>query len=602
VISLPTFFPGPRLLCLLSLVLCPFVLPVAAQVEESGLDRLQRLLATETDSVRKVGLYNDIAWEYSFINYDSSLYFTEKALALSHQLKHTYWQAVSLEMKALLMEISGQVEEAATLYIKVIKLREQLGGEGLETTYNNLGILFKGQGNHRKALAYFGKSYAIETANNHYEGIGGSLINMSVALAGLGRLDSARLLLDQAIKLARTHNLRFVLQNAYLDLASYYIRQEQPDSALYYCHRLISLAQSGTVEPETLVTARQNAADIYVERGQYQLALHLLNKVEEALPHLNNREYFIRLYATKARALAGLGQYPRAYAYLQKSAAAKDSLLSAQTVGILHDIEKKYETEKKERKITELELTATRNESERNAYIFIIIGVVAGLLFLYVLLRQKSKTNKIISQSLAEKETLLREIHHRVKNNLQIISSLLNLQAKFITDKVARKAINESQSRVKAMALIHQELYQKDNLTGINMPGFIKSLIESLLSSYRVDQQQIKPILAVADIRLDVDTAMSLGLIINELVSNTLKYAYTVKNTAVGNLSVTLSTQKDTLLLSVKDDGQGFVPADSSSYGIRLINSLARKLQARVTFESTGGTMCNLIIKKFKLV
>jgi len=569
-----------------------------AQTEPETILYYKGYLKTETDSIKKVGLYNDLAWEYSLSNYDSSLKYTQKAIWLSNTLGNDYWQAVSLEMMALLKEISGQVEEAAQLYIEVISLREKIGGKGLETTYNNLGILFKGQENHQKALEYFGKSYRIELKNKNPEGVAGSLVNISISLKNLGEQDSAFTLLTEALAITKANNLDYLTYNVYHGLSTYYIEKNELDSAIHYCTLVIN---SNKIDTESKVTALQNLSNIYLRKKEYHRALDYLNQVEIEAKTLNNLMFFNRFYAAKAEALAGLGKYAQAYQYLAKFAASQDSLISKESITILHDLEKKYETEKKERQIIELQLEATSSKNQRNIFIFAICLIILGIIFLFILLRSKSKANAIISISLDEKETLLKEIHHRVKNNLQIISSLLNLQSRYISDKTARQAVNEGKSRVKAMALIHQKLYQKDNLTGIEMEDYVLNLVESLFASYGINHNQITFVSDINSIRLDVDTAIPLGLILNELVTNVLKYAF---EGSKGELFVQLIKDKENLKLTVKDNGKGFTKPDKveEGYGIQLINSLSRKLKATVLVDSSVGTTYILTIEKFKLV
>ncbi|VAW29135.1 Two-component system sensor histidine kinase, partial [hydrothermal vent metagenome] len=510
------------------------------------------------------------------------------------------WKAVSLEMMALLYEISGQVEKAATLYINVIALREKIGGDGLETTYNNLGILFKGQGNHQKALFYFRKSYKLELQNKNNEGIAGSMVNMSISLKNLGYPDSSFTFLKKALTIAKPNSLYYITSNVYLGLSDYYTQKNKLDSALYYCWEIIN---SNNLKAETVsfASALQNVGAIYIKKGEYQLALVHLNKAEIELEKLNNLEYNNQLYALKAEAFEALGKYKQAYNYLTKFVASKDSLISKESVTILHNLEQKYETEKKERQIIELQLEATNSENQQIIFIFTICLVVLGIIFLFILLKSKSKANAIISISLSEKETLLKEIHHRVKNNLQIISSLLNLQSRYISDKAAKQAVNEGKSRVKAMALIHQKLYQKGNLTGIEMEDYIRNLVESLFVSYGINHKQITFISDISNIRLDVDTAIPLGLILNELVTNVLKYAF---EGSKGELFIQLIKENNNLKLTVKDNGKGFKKSDAAQegYGMRLIESLSRKLKATVLADSSAGTTYILTIEKFKLV
>jgi two-component sensor histidine kinase len=153
-----------------------------------------------------------------------------------------------------------------------------------------------------------------------------------------------------------------------------------------------------------------------------------------------------------------------------------------------------------------------------------------------------------LKASLNEKEILLREIHHRVKNNMQIISSLLNLQTEYVDDEEAVNVLKESQNRVRSMAIIHEKLYQSKDLTHINFVDYIQSLVLNLFYSYDIDNTQIKPILKIEDISLNIETAVPCGLIISELISNSLKYAF--PNRMNGEIIVSLKSEKDTYQLS----------------------------------------------------
>jgi two-component sensor histidine kinase len=212
--------------------------------------------------------------------------------------------------------------------------------------------------------------------------------------------------------------------------------------------------------------------------------------------------------------------------------------------------------------------------------------------------------NNIISVSLSEKEVLLKEIHHRVKNNLQVISSLLNLQSKSIIDEKALAALNEGRNRVKSMALIQQNLYRDDNLTGVDIKDYIEKLINSLFVSYNIETAKIKLQTNIEQLQLDVDTVIPLGLIINELISNALKYAFVNKQN--GLLQVMLYIQNTQLVLCVKDDGIGMDNDDlnknnSASIGFKLVQSFLQKLEATMNVEKNNGTTITLTINKYKL-
>jgi PAS domain S-box-containing protein len=200
--------------------------------------------------------------------------------------------------------------------------------------------------------------------------------------------------------------------------------------------------------------------------------------------------------------------------------------------------------------------------------------------------------------TLHEKETLLKEVHHRVKNNLQIICSLLNLHLPYISDKAAIEAFKESQNRVYSMALIHEKLYQSRSLVKIDLAEYIHSLIANLFRSYGVDEQEIRPRIETEKVNLDIDTVIPCALIINELVSNSLKHAFPVSGQRVNSskeIQVELRRLEDQkLILAVSDNGTGlpedFAIEKCESLGLKLVGILVRQLQGSMRIESNGCT------------
>jgi PAS domain S-box-containing protein len=206
---------------------------------------------------------------------------------------------------------------------------------------------------------------------------------------------------------------------------------------------------------------------------------------------------------------------------------------------------------------------------------------------------ERKMMEKAIKDSLKEKEMLLMEVHHRVKNNMQIISSLLNLQSKYIRDKRDLDLFRNSQNRVRSMALVHEMLYKSEDLARIDFAKYIKELTYQLFRSYKVNFNSIKLTIDVEDIPLGVDTAIPCALIINEIVSNSLKYAFHEKKS--GEIKIEFhkgKNQKHTLMVS--DDGVGLPgKADISereSLGLSLVNTLTGQLRGDIKIDSNGGT------------
>jgi len=215
---------------------------------------------------------------------------------------------------------------------------------------------------------------------------------------------------------------------------------------------------------------------------------------------------------------------------------------------------------------------------------------------------QRKKAENEIKSSLKEKEILLQEIHHRVKNNMQIISSLLNLQKQHVKDEEAVNVLTESQNRVKSMAMIHEKLYQSNNLTDIKFSEYVPRLVSDLFYSYNIPVDQIDVVIIVEDIKLNIETAVPCGLIISELVSNSFKHAY--PQGRKGKLKVSLKKYDDHYELMVCDDGIGFPEEldfkNTETLGLQLVNNLVSQLNGEISLDKSHGTKFKVIFKELK--
>ncbi len=227
------------------------------------------------------------------------------------------------------------------------------------------------------------------------------------------------------------------------------------------------------------------------------------------------------------------------------------------------------------------------------------VEAVERLADFYTLALQRVRNEEKIMESLREKKLLLREIHHRVKNNLQIISSLLNLQSQYMKDEETQSVFIESKNRVKSMALIHEKLYRSSSLAHIDFEDYVESLVENLIYSYMDVSASIKTEIDVKDIYLNIDTAIPCGLIINELVSNSLKHAFPDSK---GTIKIKMRRKEGECLLKVCDDGSGFPKEidfkNTESLGMQLINSLVIQLDGNIEMLNESGTCFKINIKE----
>jgi PAS domain S-box-containing protein len=204
---------------------------------------------------------------------------------------------------------------------------------------------------------------------------------------------------------------------------------------------------------------------------------------------------------------------------------------------------------------------------------------------------RRKKTEEKIARDLKEKEVLLKEIHHRVKNNMQIISSLLNMQIRYVKDEADKEIFRESQNRIKSMALIHERLYKSDDLTHISFEEYTRKVVSYLLASYESGPKNIDFIFDIEDVAIPINQAIPLGLIVNEIISNSLKYAF--KDTPKPVIHITLHKIDSRFEMIIQDNGCGLdlskKPEESKTMGIHLIKTLTAQLHGTLDMESDQG-------------
>ncbi len=221
-------------------------------------------------------------------------------------------------------------------------------------------------------------------------------------------------------------------------------------------------------------------------------------------------------------------------------------------------------------------------------------GRVAGIVGAIVEITERKNVEKRLQASLVEKEVLLKEVHHRVKNNLQIISTLLDLQSETMHDERLLGVFRESQDRIQTMALVHEKLYKSKDLASIDFTSYIEDLLSFLFSSYEGGTGRISLLVDVGKVALDIDWAIPCGLIINELVSNALKYAF--PDDRRGEIAICFVVDEDDwITLKVSDNGIGFPPAldpwQTETLGLQLVRLLVQQLQGEISLAQQGGTI-----------
>lgn len=358
-------------------------------------------------------------------------------------------------------------------------------------------------------------------------------------------------------------------------------------------------------------------AECYLELKEYNLARKyidsckpLIAEIEELSPTLNNM-------LVEAKYYKYTGNLNKAAEFYDKYIHYKDSITKTDNENKLINQQVSFELYQKESLLIEKEKIIQKNklisEHQKTQRSYLLLGI-AVLVFVILLLVINTQMNKrrqaelfiknkhivqqktAIESALKEKEFLIKEIHHRVKNNLQIISSMLNLQAETIDNAAAKEVLQESRLRINSMALIHQLLYSKNNMLNVSISDYLNTLLSQIEKSYNSVSSKIVTDLKCDAINIDLDTAIPLGLIVNELVTNSYKHAFNKSDSGTISVSFSKNEIDNTYTLKVSDNGKGFDASKlkNHSLGMELIQMLAEQLNSKMIFKNEGGTLAEI--------
>ncbi len=392
------------------------------------------------------------------------------------------------------------------------------------------------------------------------------------------------------------------------------------ERALYYYKQSMEL-HSQMKNLHAIANLGLSLSEIYRITGESDLAYSTAVESLNIAKKIRAGNILHKAYSLLSDLSYERGDLGLAYQYEKDHKSVHDSLTNAVSNFHLALLNVEYESEKKQREIAELDRKNQLQQAEikiRTTITYATIGIVFMLLVVALTIGKRYRQKKNDSQLLfeqkqqiehqnimlgkrnKEKEILLGEIHHRVKNNLQVISSLLSLQSLQLRDAESRHAFMECQNRIQAMGFIHEGLYQKKNIGAIDIGQYIKKLTANLISSFGYHPGHFNLELDIQEIYLDFDTAMPLGLICNELVSNALKYGCSQSEEPCVFLGIRL--EQNSLNIEIKDNGHGFHPDYvNKSFGLRLVEDLVRKLNGEIFYEQQQGSKINIWIHKYKI-
>lgn len=499
----------------------------------------------------------------------------------------------------------GDIINALKYYNKSLKIREDLNDkEGIAVSLNNIGVIYIKQEQYKQALDYYQKSLKVKEGLGDKKSIATSYNNIAAVYKFIDKSQALEYYTRSLVlreEIGDEKGIAVSLNN----IATLYKSQNKLTEALTYYKRALDIREK-IGDKRGISNTLSNLGSVALMQGNASLAK---SYGERALEEANELGYTERVKDAAnllSQAHASLLNWELAYEYRLKADRLRDSLVNDENKLELIKQKAAYDLEKlqQEKELVEKEKDIQELKSYKNkilAFSFILAFLLA--LAIIVMFYRGNKKKDVINQLLEkeknevekkneEKNALLKEIHHRVKNSLQVISSLLRLQSYEFDDDYIRMKFEEAQGRVISIAKLHEQMYNSENLKEIAIKKHFTPLIEELVKDYQIKTKVCLDVYFV-DVSMGSKTLIPLGLIINEVISNSFKYAFEGKES--GNIKVHVRHKEaEQYILEIGDDGVGmsrdFNIDESSSLGMQLIQVFTEQLNGTLERLPNQGT------------
>ncbi|MFD2834774.1 histidine kinase dimerization/phosphoacceptor domain -containing protein [Gramella sp. AN32] len=560
-----------------------------------NLTRSLHFAETGLDSTRKA---RDTLWEGRFqITQAAVLLRMEKLNAAQHVLEEAKMKVSATDLPFLYTQLGyvyerrGMFEEASNIALKSLELGEKLNDKkAMAIAYSDLSNLSWKNSKYDKGLEYALTSLRLFEERN----IEDLDYDFTLYVAGnnymaLENYYKALSMYKRSIKIGERYGFYNNLSDVYISLVDLYMALKKFPEAEIAANKAIEYAD--LLDNEFMLMRSWMALGKLqnIEGSFAEAAQSLEHSIKIATKDFGDDFFLSQTYKELAIAYAGMELHKDAYEAMTNYTNLKDSIFTKESDERIASVQTQFEFAQKENTINLQQTRLNQQRSRQNLLLIIacLLGVI--LLILYKSFRNNTQKRKLLSRQNDEKEFLLKEIHHRVKNNLEIVSSLLSLQSASIKDDEVLELMKESQNRVYSMSIIHQHLYKGRNLSNIEMKDYLENLGAHVIDSFGMEDR-ITLNYPMDILELDVDTAIPLGLIVNELLTNSLKHAF--KAQEIGNISISLKkTISGILKLEVRDDGCGIEESVSNEgFGNQLMVLLTKQLEGKMTTHTGRGT------------
>ncbi len=584
-------------------------------MKQSAMDSLKNIINSKANDTNKVHAFYWLSRTNTLSNTKESLELANKGLDLAKKIDFPIGKIECLEALSFSYAITSSFEKGFKTAYELIELSRKYAPIREVFGINMMGLLYQKLGDDKESLEWAKKAYFHPQMKqtDHFTQWS-ALFLLAQEYERMNKLDSAHHFAQETLDYSKKY---FPFQAGYptLILARINSKQNNFGEAVNYCKQIISKSENDRLDFFTN-EVQNELAQIYFVQHKLDSTQIYANKALEGAKQLKN--YLVIMNSSNLLSQIFEKSNPiKAFDYLKISLAAKDTVTN---------IEKNKQVKileiKEKQRIEELNLAEVyaKNELRFNTVIGLLLSTLLISLILYRNNRQKQTANALLQEQKteintqnitlentlsqltvknAENELLLKEIHHRVKNNLEVVSSLLALQSAKIDDPEIQDAMLASQNRVQSMGILHQKLYQSEHLAFIEMKNYFENLCENILDSYN-ETDRIRVDIDMKEVELDVDTAVPLGLIVNELFTNALKYAFPAGVKGIIKLSLE-SLADGNLNLKVSDNGVGKILnalPKGTGFGTQLVDLLTRQIDGKMVQEIQNGTMVSINFKR----
>ena len=530
-------------------------------------------LRKKTDNKKEVGrLLNTIGFLHlNFGMHTKALEYFHESLKYRDEVDDKIGASYCFNNIASVYKQQGKPNVALEYYFKSLKIREGLRNKkAISITLNNIGVVYKNQKEFDKALEYYQSSLVLKEEIKDRSGVSHVLNNIGTIYNEQGKLDMALVKYRESLEMTTAAHDEKWMAIILFNMGSVHLKQGNSIKALSCASRSLTLSKK-IGQPELI----RDAADVLKSIFSYQHNWKSAFEMQELYVTMRDS---IRNKKTEADAT----EQRVTYEVQKKEQEIK--LLSVQNDVLL-----------REKEVQQLKL----NKNKIVNAMFLVGGIVAFLLalFFYMVSMKRKSVNQLLQKQDEEKAILLKEIHHRVKNNLQVVNSLLRLQSKEIDDEEIVAKFKETQKRVITIAALHEKMYRSENLRHVNLKEHIESIVEDLVTTYAIDKK-ITTHIDIENISVGLRTLVPLGLIINEIVVNSLKYAFNNTDDAVINLQIKQLNDR-AFEMQIGDNGVGISSHKKTpGLGSKLINIFTKQLNGTLEIIEDSGTTYKIIFEK----